>query len=310
MDSVAGKADRAKASFEGMWVDAINSDAIGYFYDMSYIFTTIIDKIGVFNIAVAGLIMVLQALYQQSALVDGKFANWVDTLTITGEKIKIQTALTNFYTNSIKGKTLAEQASAIATKVATIAQDGWNNKAKLGATISGLLSGGLKLAGGGLVTFAAFLKVASIEMVKFIALATVMNVLTGGVMAIIGGITSIFTGFKSGADSATMSVNELNKAIGQHSNNVKSLRSVSDEYDYFVRKMGETRDITRLSADEQDRYNGIMEQVEQIAPNYVAYIGEANTKMLIYGKTLDDIIEKEEELVRAKNKIWLIVKML
>lgn len=55
LNSVEASANRAKASLQQMWINAINSDSIKTFYDTSTAITDTIDKIGLLNVTVAVL---------------------------------------------------------------------------------------------------------------------------------------------------------------------------------------------------------------------------------------------------------------
>lgn len=55
MDSVEASANRAKVAFEGMFINALDSDAIKQYYDAITVITKLIDKIGLVNVALFGM---------------------------------------------------------------------------------------------------------------------------------------------------------------------------------------------------------------------------------------------------------------
>ncbi len=62
LNSVEAASNRTKVAMEQMWIKAINTDLIKYFYNLTTILITIIDKIGLFRIAIFALIVALSAV--------------------------------------------------------------------------------------------------------------------------------------------------------------------------------------------------------------------------------------------------------
>ena len=59
LDSVEASANKAQVAFEKMWLNAINSDIIKLFYDLSISLTNAVDKVGLLQVAFSALLTVL-----------------------------------------------------------------------------------------------------------------------------------------------------------------------------------------------------------------------------------------------------------
>lgn len=99
-------------------------------------------------------------------------------------------------------------------------------------------------------------------------------------------------------------VQDFDEIQKNNKDSVKWLDSVTGEYDKLTRKMGESRDITKLSADEQKRYNEIAERLIEISPSLKSHY-DGNGNLIIEERDAVRELNKEKEREIELNNLLL-----
>ena len=138
------------------------------------------------------------------------------------------------------------------------------------------------------------------------AVIGVQAALTMGISAAITGIVGAISAWIGVSEKAKQENEQLAESvknnIDSYENNIKSLKNISEEFDRLNEKLGENRDFTNLTAQEQDRYNQLISQLANISPGIVQHYDEKGRAIVDYGLKVDDLIEKQEKLIELENK--------
>ncbi|HSH52959.1 MAG TPA: hypothetical protein VK982_14630, partial [Bacteroidales bacterium] len=136
--------------------------------------------------------------------------------------------------------------------------------------------------------------------------ATALNIATGalllGIPLLAQGIGHLINKQKRMKEANEEVIASFNQNIEKHSNNIKTLKQLEEEYDNLNEKLGENKDFTKLTADEQERYNSLVSQIKQIAPEVVQGYDDKGRAIVAYKTKIEDLIEKEKELIDLENQ--------
>lgn len=271
LDSVEASANRARASFEEMWIKAIDSEAIKKYYEAITAINTFIGNVGVLNVALFTLSGIM--------LLNNK----------------------NFLTFSGKG------AEAMRLQIIKLWQGATQTKVAVGAlgTATKMTAGSMGVASGASsILKAGFTGVKLGAIGARLAVIALQTALTVGfslaITAVIAGLTSWIGSFERAKQKTEELTQSVKANTDTYKSNINTLRGLKKEYDTLNKKLGENRDFTRLTANEQDRYNSIAQQLEQIAPEIVTAYDEKGNAVTAYKTTIEELIEREKELIRLE----------
>lgn len=107
LDSVEASANRAKNAFQQMWINALNSDAIKYFYTFSETTAKVIDSIGLLNTIIGTLTATI-------LIANNTTRSWIMNLSTGVVKAGSLSGAINILTGSITNLKLATFATASA----------------------------------------------------------------------------------------------------------------------------------------------------------------------------------------------------
>ena len=284
LDSVEASANRARASFEEMWVKGLDSDLIKDYYEVVTIINQLISKVNVFKFALTGIVSILMLSNDKIRETTRSMVDW------TAKNEKGQTVIRQLISN-IKAQVIQMKALKTST-----------DQLGVSATTSGGMMGLAK----------AVLKAFRLETIATeIAIVGLQMALTLGLSLVITSIVSAFAKLIGNARETRREVEELANSvkanISTYQNNIKALNSMSDEYEKLNKKLGENKDFTKLTAEEQERYNSIAEQLAQIAPEIVNSYDEQGRAIINYTANIEDLIAKEKELIELE-KYRLVAK--
>ena len=313
LDSVEASANRAQASFEAMWIDAINSDAIKFYYDAITAINQFLTRVGVLNVAIVGLssmimlgtqkfrawsnaiaIDALQAIFGLRA---GLKRLKADFLTLIFNK-NLASASTNKYSKSLRSLNIANIKKQLTALTA-----GFKSHSKA-LILNGKVTEALSASTKGYTAAAIGAKLAVVAFkLKVIALQVAITL---GLSLAITALVTVITKWIGRSERARQEQEQLiestRRAVEAHRSNIRTLSDLSDEYDKLTRKMGENRDETKLSAEELNRYHEIADRIKEIAPEMIQGYDEQGKAILRHGVKIDDLIEKEKELLEIQRE--------
>lgn len=131
--------------------------------------------------------------------------------------------------------------------------------------------------------------------ISILALNVAMSAILLGLPLLIQGIGALIRSEQEAKASAYEMVQSFGQVVQKHNDTIKTLFSLKDEYDSLNKKLGENRDFTKLTADEQNRYNEIAKQLDQITPGFISAYDSKGNAIVNYKKKVDDLIESERE---------------
>jgi TP901 family phage tail tape measure protein len=133
-----------------------------------------------------------------------------------------------------------------------------------------------------------------------------LNVALGGILLGLPILIQLIGAFIRNNKEANAANYELIESYGQvtkkQNDNINTLNSLKDEYNNLNNKLGENRDFTQLTADEQKRYNEIAKQLDQIAPDFISAYDAKGNALVVYKKKIEDLIEVEKEQLELERQ--------
>lgn len=100
--------------------------------------------------------------------------------------------------------------------------------------------------------------------------------------------------------------NSFKDLTSNFTSDIKTLKEIGKEFETLSAIVGKNNDLTKLSAEEKDRYLEISQQIADIAPEFVNYWDIENGAMIEHGKTIDEIIAKKKELYELEKAQLLV----
>lgn len=314
LDSVEAKVNNLTIAWEELWITTINTDAVkGVLEALTNVIngvTMAIETFGVEGLAV-GLVVVSMAtkfgvMGKTANLLRGNFDGLSNSFKKTGQSAKqfdktvggLIRLLSGKGINSFKLFDSAVKRSSRTTKLQSDAMARLRLVAfKLNIPMEGVKK---TVMGYSMAIMGATAKTIAMN----VAVTALSATLTMGLSVIITGIVTALGSFLFKSKEVTTEIQDQNKEIEKsmkaHRQNAKALRDSSKEFSELQAKVGENGETTALTADEQERYNKLVNDLAEIAPTVVDYYDEAGNAVLKYGTSLDEIIEKEEALANIE----------
>lgn len=129
---------------------------------------------------------------------------------------------------------------------------------------------------------------------------TALNTAFYGLIAI--GVQKIFEGIYKEVKKNEILIEKLNDQISETQSNISSntsdlnsLTSIADEYEELAKK-------TKLSSDEQERFNELTNEIAEIMPDLVIGYDEDGNPILALNDSLDDAIVKLKETIKLERE--------
>ena len=129
---------------------------------------------------------------------------------------------------------------------------------------------------------------------------TALNTAFYGLIAI--GVQKIFEGIYKEVKKNEILIEKLNDQISEtqsnissNTSNLNSLTSIADEYEELAKK-------TKLSSDEQERFNELTNEIAEIMPDLVIGYDEDGNPILALNDSLDDAIVKLKETIKLERE--------
>ena len=143
-----------------------------------------------------------------------------------------------------------------------------------------------------------------------LAMIGLKAVSTFGLSLLIDGALSLITGLFNKSEDTSQNleeiVNNFKDLSNTHKSDINTLKSLEKEFETLNAIVGENNDLTKLSAEEKERYLDITQQIADIAPEFVSYWDEEGNAIIKYGTNLEDIIALKKELYEIDKKQTLI----
>lgn len=262
LNSVEASANKAKASFEEMWLKALDSDVIKDFYDASIAITTFIGNVGVLRVALTTLATII--------LLNNKtFKDFSTNISIN-------------IMNQFKSlKTGATQTATNITKV---------------GTTSTVASESLMAGFAGATMSTKLLKIGVIGLK-----AAITGGLSIAISFIVEKIMGLIAASEKSKQKIEELKQSVKSNIQTYQSNIRILKSIQKEYDTLNEKIGKNRDLTKLTTAEQERYKSLVEQIAQIVPEAVSY-DDNGQAIIAYTTQISTLIKKQNELSNLENK--------
>lgn len=299
LDSIAGKFDQLKASFEAFSVSLVNNDLIKTIVSLGtevLNLVTSLQKIKILLPAIAGSVALIVSLRKSDQAAESA----ARAQSILNELTKTKTA-TDELVASYWGLTTARRQD-ILTKIQELAADKKIEQAdyeaitsKLGLTAA---TEGAKIATDGLNhSFKALLLSNPIGWI-----ITAVSLLPTA-WAI---ITSVSKTFIKTSEELIEDSNKLNEAFQTESqtvsDNIKTIKGLKDEYEKLSRGVDETGKNVSLSSDEYTRYKDIVSQIVEISPELIKGYDEENGYLVEKNNLIEESIRLQQEEYAAELK--------
>lgn len=110
-------------------------------------------------------------------------------------------------------------------------------------------------------------------------------------------ITKLFDKSEDTSQNLEEIVNNFKDLSSNHKSDINTLKSLEKEFETLNAIVGENNDLTKLSAEEKERYLEISQQIADISPEFVSYWDEENNAIIKYGTTIEDVIALKKEML-------------
>ncbi|GEM_PF-6151791 len=85
--------------------------------------------------------------------------------------------------------------------------------------------------------------------------------------------------------------------VSDINNNISSLNKIGKEFDTLNEKLGRNRDFTKLTTEEQQKYNQVVEELKRISPEIIQGYDDKGNAIINYTTKIEDLITKEQKLL-------------
>lgn len=133
-----------------------------------------------------------------------------------------------------------------------------------------------------------------------------MNIAMSGLLIaiplLVQGVGAYIRSQKESREEAEKFVKAFGGILQTHNDNIRNMTKLSKEYEELNEKLGKNRDFTELTADEQERYNEIVKELDRMNPGIIAGYDDKGRALVAYGQNIDDLIEKEQKLIEIERQ--------
>ncbi len=310
LDSINGKIATLKAVFEELSSNVVRSGLVKFLLDVANVVTSIVNGMAKLHMLVPAITTVVTSL---KAISDRrKVSNVVSSLSgIFGEATRLgnqgeATQAGNLAYGAVgqaldgltkSQKKLALQQIEVAINSSNMSQALKNQarEALNAATATQTLSRGAKAAGLNFKSFLGIFKSWQFWLV-------IIEVAIGMIIRLVEKQKQAFQESIDKANELTEAYTEANK---EHDSNVKTLKSLEDEFNRLSDGVDSNGNRVSLTASQYERYKDIVDQIIGISPSVCAGYDNEGKAIVNYSNLISEAIEKQDEYLDKQREIQL-----
>lgn len=270
LDSIQGKIDLFNNSVQTMWSNTLDDDLVNGFVALGTELIKLIDKIGLVNVVISGF-----GLY--------KIIPWL---------IKLITDTDKFGAGLKKLLSPLVKVDGTGRSVADMFMFVYKNAAK---------------STGGITNLGAALKAAKVALSAFtktpLGWLTVAAAVIGGVVLAIDHFT---TSAKEAAEASREALSDYESAQDNLKSQKKTIESISEDYKKLSNGVDEFGNNISLSTDEYERYNEIVNQIEDMFPQMVSGYNAEGKAIIAHKGNVDALTQAYEAEAQAARDALLV----
>lgn len=310
LDSINGKIATLKAVFEELSSNVVRSGLVKFLLDVANVVTSIVNGMAKLHMLVPAITTVVTLL---KAISDRrKVSNVVSSLSgIFGEATRLgnqgeATQAGNLAYGAVgqaldgltkSQKKLALQQIEVAINSSNMSQALKNQarEALNAATATQTLSRGAKAAGLNFKSFLGIFKSWQFWLV-------IIEVAIGMIIRLVEKQKQAFQESIDKANELTEAYTEANK---EHDSNVKTLKSLEDEFNRLSDGVDSNGNRVSLTASQYERYKDIVDQIIGISPSVCAGYDNEGKALVNYSNLISEAIEEQDEYLDKQREIQL-----
>lgn len=314
LNSIEGKITQLTNSLQNMWNNAITSDGVKFFLDMANAIVKVVDKVGLLQVAFAGVFGALafsgkndfarfftfnKSLFEQQMPKNGLFSSLKEAFSINkeGSGKMFDTTGIKKYISSIKAASAAESGFS---KVKAI------SKAATDASAASDLKKVVTTKAVGVASKVASVGVQVLNAALTMGISLLATGLITGVMKLVDESIHRAENLKQEVQELTEAYNESQKS---YNDNIEKLTTPSDtgiystlleEFEALTQGVSKNGDNISLTADQYERYRDICDTIVEVNPDLAAGY-DSNTEAIgNNANALRDLIAVQREAARRE----------